>query len=424
MTITSRLDSVLYTNTLPNGLHMLGQYMPSVESAAAVFWVRTGARDEADKQAGISHFLEHMAFKRTKTRTYEDINREFEAMGAENNAFTWLEMTAYWARVLGENLEWAIDLLADLTQPVLDKEDFEQERNVILEEIALYQDRPQFLVTDQFLQDFFHDHPLGHSTLGTPETIKSLTVEDMRTYWRRRYSASNMLFAVAGNFNWDVVVEQVSALTANWHTEDEGRSQMVPHYHPYSDIKVSKRWKQQYIVLGVPSIKRSDPRYYAAAVLATILGDDTGSRLFWSVYQKGLAEHISAQIMPFDDAGVLHVSATTEPAKAAETLSVIRRELEQLQSCDISEDELNRAKIKLMASVLISGESPRARMMGIIESWLGRGRLETLEDIRTAIADVTLDDIQSLLNDYPLTANQGLTALGPLDAKSLGVEEE
>lgn len=418
-TPSSRLDTTLYSHRLPNGLQMLGQYMPGVESATAVFWVRTGARDELDEQAGVSHFLEHMAFKRTKTRTYADINREFQEMGAENNAFTWVEMTAFWARVLHENLAWAIDVLTELTHPVLDAADFEQERHVILEEIALYQDRPFFLLIEHFLQDFFKDQPLGHSTLGTPDTIGRLTVADMRSYWARRYGASNILFSVAGNFEWDQVVDQLSSLTGDWETGTNGREQAPAHYAPRIDIMENARWQQEHIAIGMPSIARDDPRRYVAAVLATALGDDTGSRLFWAVQQTGLAQDVSAQAMAFAAAGTLLVTASTDPGKAVETLQVIQRELETLQRENITEDELERAKIKLATAVVIGGESNRERAMALIESWLSEGRLRTLADVQAGIDSVTREDIRNLLDDFPLTDTQVLTALGPLSRSKI-----
>jgi predicted Zn-dependent peptidase len=207
-TTVTRQDSLFFTSELKNGLQLIGQQIPGVQSAAAVFWVKTGTRDEPAEQMGVSHFLEHMAFRRTAHRTGEDVDREFEEMGADHNAATWLEMTFYWARVLGENANWAIEVLADLTHPLLDAEDFDQERNVILEEIARYEDQPTHVLLANFMREFFHGHPLSRETLGTPETIKALTVEQMREYWQMRYGTRNMIFAIAGNFDWEMVVRE------------------------------------------------------------------------------------------------------------------------------------------------------------------------------------------------------------------------
>ncbi|MGH2444335.1 MAG: M16 family metallopeptidase, partial [Chloroflexota bacterium] len=166
VTTTTRQESAFYTHTLPNGLQMLGQKIPGVQSAAAVFYVNTGTRDENVKEMGVSHFLEHMAFRRSARMTGEEIDRVFEELGAEHNAGTWKEMTFYWARVLGDNAGWAIDVLSDLTRPALDAADFDQERDVILEEIARYEDIPTHVLLDRFMHDYFGDHPLAWETLG------------------------------------------------------------------------------------------------------------------------------------------------------------------------------------------------------------------------------------------------------------------
>ena len=419
MTSNSRLDSTLLESRLPNGLQVLGQKIPGVESAAAMFWIKTGARDEEDDVAGISHFLEHMAFKRTATRTYEEINRQFEEMGAENNAFTSLEMTAFHARVLGDRIHDAIDLLADITRPVLDTEDFDQERNVILEEIARHKDQPYSLMFDEFFKTFFPGQPLGHSTLGTPETISAMNVDQMREYWSRRYVPDNIIFSIAGNFDWEAVLQQLRRITSDWPTGNAPRVAMRTSPAPSTRVLTNSRWNQEHLVLGVPSIKQGDPEYYTASVLANILGDDTGSRLFWSVNQTGLADQIGAGVLTFSDAGMLFIIAVTQPDKARETLQVIRNELKTLQFAEVSQDELERAKNKLLTSVVIEGESTRARMNGLVESWLSHQRLETLDEIRAGIESVTVETVRDFLQTHPLDGHQVLAALGPVEEHDL-----
>jgi predicted Zn-dependent peptidase len=379
-----------------------------------MFWVRTGARDETPAEGGISHFLEHMAFKRTKTRTYEQINREFEEIGAENNAFTWLEMTVYHARALGDRLDHMVELLADLTHPVLDEGDFDQERSVILEEIARHRDQPYSLLLEEFFRIFFPDQPLGLPTLGSPETIKAMTVQQMQSYWQRRYGAANMLFSVAGNFDWEHVTGLVGELTADWHGGDIEPSHPGLPAAGSTRVVTDERWNQQHFVLGVNSISQGSPDYYTAAVLANILGDDTGSRLFWSVNQTGLADQVGASVMSFQDTGVLFALAVTDPDRAAEALRVISDQLAKLQAGPIEEDELARAKMKLLTSTVIEGESARARMMGLAESWLSRGRLETLAEVQASIEAVTTQGVMDFLGRHPLTDGHVLAALGPL----------
>lgn len=412
-------DQYFYTHRLDNGLQMIGQRMPDVQSAATVFWVNTGTRDEPAKEMGVSHFLEHMAFKRTEHYTSEQIDRAFEEMGADHNAATSREMTFYWARALSENVPWALDVLTELTHPLLDETDFNQERKVILEEIARGEDQPAQVLFNSFLRDYFGSHPLGLDTLGTPETIKALTVQEMRAYWRRRYGAENVIFAIAGNFEWPEVVEKLETLTRNWERGETGRPLTPAPFRPHLYVYPRDQFAQEQVAVGVPSVSRNDPRYYASAVLATILGDERGSRLFWALYQTGLAETVSAEGLEFEDNGLLMVYFATEPGQAAAALKAARSEMQRLQDLDISEDELARAKTKLNASVVIGGESTNERVMGLINSWLTQGRLETLEEIRQKIDGVSMDDLGALVRDFPVYPDQMITAVGPVPESEL-----
>jgi len=419
MTVQPRSETTLLHQTLENGLQIVGQHIPGVESTAAMFWVKTGARDEGPAESGVSHFLEHMAFKRSKTRTYVEFNHEFEEIGAENNAFTSIEMTAYHARVLGDQLPKAIELLADLTQPALDATDFDEERRVILEEIARHRDQPYSLLFDEFLGAFYPGSPLGQPTLGTPETISAMSVRDMQAYRDRRYGSDNMLVSVAGNFEWNRVLEQIRDITRDWP-----RPTVMAHVSPRSGsgrdrIITDSKWNQQHFIIGTPSIDRSDPQYYACAILANILGDSSGSRLFWALNQTGLADQVGADTMTFADRGVMLAIAVTDPDKAAKALATLREELVKLQTGPIQDEELERAKMKLLTSTVLEGESTSARMMGLVDSWLAYGRLETLEEVQSAIEAVTVQDVKQLLDRFPLTESQVLTALGPLSADEL-----
>lgn len=422
MTEQSRSETTLLHHRLDNGLEVIGQHIPAVESVAAVFWVKTGARDEEPPESGISHFLEHMAFKRSRTRTYVEFNREFEEIGAEDNAFTSVEMTAFHARMLGDQLPRGMELLADLTRPVLDGHDFDQERQVILEEIARHRDQPYSVLFDEFLRTFYPASRLGQPTLGTSESITGMRVENMRDYWRRRYGTENILFSVAGNFRWEAVLEQLGELTADWHGSTAGGRTAQPHGAAGYRVVADSKWNQQHLIIGVPSISRSDLRYHAAALLATILGDNTGSRLFWALNQTGLADQVGADAMTFSDSGLLLALAVTDPDKAPRALETVRSEMAKLQDGPIAAEELERAKTKLLTSTVLEGESTFARMLGLVDSWLAHERLETLDEVQASIESVSMDDIRRLLARYPLTEGQVITALGPLSAKELGAE--
>jgi predicted Zn-dependent peptidase len=412
-------DGTLYAHRLPNGLQMLGQLMPDVESAAAIFWVNTGTRDEQPREMGVSHFLEHMAFKRTEHYTSQQIDRLFEQLGADHNAATSREMTFYWVRVLRESVRPAIEILSELTHPVLDKEDFDQERSVILEEIARSEDQPIHVLFTKFLHDYFGDHQLALEILGTPDTINALDVEEMRTYWSRRYGTNNIIFAIAGTFDWDEVVREIERLSRDWQQGETGRTLGHAPFRPGLHVERREQFAQEQIALAVPSVDRTDRRYYAAAVLATILGDDRGSRLYWSVYQTGLAETVTAEAMEFEDNGIMFVHLATEPKLAVQAIRTVREQMSKMQTVDIDPGELQRAKTKLKTSVIIGGESTNDRVMGLINSWLTVGRLETLEEIRDKIDAVTLEDIRALVSEFPLAPNQVITAVGPLTDEDL-----
>lgn len=421
-TIT-RQDSLFYTHRLDNGLQMVGQSIPGVRSATAVFWVRTGTRDEEPEQMGISHFLEHMAFRGSKDLPGDQIDRAFEEMGAEHNAGTWLEMTFYWARVLSENVDRVLYVLSQLMQPEIDDAAFEQERNVILEEIARYEDMPTHILVSNFMRDFFGDHPLARETLGTPETIKNLTSEQMRSYWATRYGTENVIFAIAGHFDWNEVVAELERLTANWPAGNAGRALAPTAGRPGFHVYGSEKFTQEHMAIGVATVPRDHSRYYAAAVLATILGDDTGSRLFWALHQTGLAEVAVAQTLEFDDNGLLFAHIATEPTKAQQALDAALEAMDRVQSFDVEQAELDRAKAKLISSIIIGGESTSERVMSLIRSWLTRGSLETLEEVREKVERVTLEDLRDLLNEYPLGPRRVITAIGPVAENELTVAE-
>jgi predicted Zn-dependent peptidase len=413
-TTLSRQETEFFHHKLDNGLQILGQHMPDLQSAAATFWVCTGTRDEYPEQMGVSHFLEHMAFRRTERYTGEEIDLMFEELGAEHNAATWLEMTFYWAKVLGENLPQTIDILAQLLRPVLDVNDFDQERNVILEEIARYRDFPNHVLFDNFMQRYFGSHPLSRETLGTPETISALTRDQMHAYWQGRYGASNVIFAVAGNFDWDTVVSQVETLTREWQPGEAGRDHIKTVFQPGFNAVPHSQFVQQQFAIGTPMVARGDPRFYAAYILATVLGDDTGSRLFWSVHETGLAESVSASLMEFEDTGLFLLHLATEPALAKEAFRATMSELERLQSFDVTPGELDRAKAKVNSSIIIGGESSYERMMSLIRSWLTYGRLESLEETRAKIEAVTLSQMEDLIQSFPVHPRVSVTALGPM----------
>ena len=410
--------------TLPNGLQILGQQMPDLESISACFHVRTGARDEGDPQLfGVSHFLEHMVFKGTQRRDAEAITLAFNNMGAEFNAFTSNEQTVYYARVLGEYLPQAVDLLSDMMRPRLDAKDFEMERNVILEEIARSEDVPTGQAYRKLLQTYFSGHALGHEVLGTRESIHDLTVEQMRDYLTRRYVANNLIFAIAGNFRWQEVLDLVAEHCGTWQPGDASRD-ALPHLPAriQAQVYVKPQLQQQIMLLAWPSLSYEDPDLYAAELAAMVLGDGTGSRLFWNIFQKGLAETAVASLSAYDHTGMMVAFTSTTPDHAPGVLALIQAELKAMQEDGPHEDELRRAKDKLISRVVLDGESAYSRMQDLAYTWVAEHRLRTIEDEVAEIEKVQLADVRRVLDRFPFTAHQVLTTYGPLDSAALGVE--
>jgi predicted Zn-dependent peptidase len=416
----------LLHHTLPNGLQVLGQQMPDLESISLCFYVRTGARDEQDPALfGVSHFLEHMVFKGTQRRSAEDITLEFNMMGAEFNAFTSLEQTVYYAHVLGEYLPPAVDLLADMMRPKLDGQDFNMERNVILEEIARSEDVPTSRASRKLLQTYFQGHSLGHDVLGTQKSIRELQVDQMREYHTRRYSPNNMILAIAGNFDWQAVLDLASEKCGEWSSGEAGREahEILPE-KSLAQVVVKPQQQQQILLLAWPSVSGQDKDLYAAQLAAMVFGGGTGSRLFWNIYQKGLAETAAASLSDLDQTGIMVTFVSTTPDHAPGVLELLHAELKAMQEDAVQEDELRRAKDKLISHTVLDGESAFSRMQDLADTWVAEHRLRTIEQEMEEIERVTVTDIRRVLDRFPYTDRQVFLAYGPLEAAALSVSSE
>ncbi|HKV01212.1 MAG TPA: pitrilysin family protein [Ktedonobacteraceae bacterium] len=421
MTESTVNGTVFHTHRLPNGLQIVAQPMPDFESVAVSFYVRTGSRDEPDPSiAGVSHFLEHMAFKGTKTLDWQDITLEFNKIGAELNAFTSQEATVFFARVLGEYVERAVELLSDMMYPRLAESDFETEKEVIINEIARSEDQPYNLAYRRMMQNYFGSYPLGHDVLGTRDSIRNMRIEQMRDYWNRRYAANNLILAVAGNFDWEHIVRLAEKYCSNWRTGDAGRN--AEPYEParsISDIIVDEKLKQQIMIISMPAVDVRDPDYYAASLGGSILGDSDGSRLYWNIYQKGLAESASAGIIAMEGTGMMILEANSTPEEAPHVLKLLRAELDSLLEDGVHEDELRRAKDKWISSLVLSSESTFFRMRSLASDWVTEGRLLSVDEEVERIEKVTKEDVIRSLRRFPMREKQVLTTLGPLSEQEL-----
>jgi predicted Zn-dependent peptidase len=418
---TANNGTVFHTHTLQNGLQIVGQPMPDFESVAASFYVRTGSRDEPDQSiAGVSHFLEHMVFKGTKTLDWQQITLEFNKIGAELNAFTSHEATVYYARVLGEYLDRAVALLSDMMYPRLAESDFETEKEVIVNEIARSEDQPYNSTYRRMMQTYFAGHPLGHDVLGTPESIRNMHVERMRDYWKQRYAANNMILAVAGNFEWPHIIELAEKHCSDWRVGDASRHvEPFEPSKPINDVLVDKKLKQQIMILAMPSVDIKDPDYYPAVLGSSILGDSEGSRLYWNIYQKGLAESASASLWAMEGTGILQMQANSTPEEAPRVLKLLRAELDNILTQGVYEDEVRRAKDKWISSIVLSSESTFSRMFSLASDWVTEGRLVSVDEEIERVEKVKSEDIIRALKRFPIQEKQVLTTLGPLSEAEL-----
>jgi predicted Zn-dependent peptidase len=418
---TTANGTVFYTHRLPNGLQIVGQPMPDFESVAVSYFVHTGSRDEQDpKIAGVSHFLEHMVFKGTQRLDWQEITLAFNKIGAELNAFTSHESTVYYARVLGEYLDKAVELLSDMMYPRLDESDFTMEKEVIINEIARSEDQPYNTTYRRLMQTYFGEHPLGHDVLGSTESIRNMKIEDMRNYWKSRYAANNLILSVAGNFNWEHFVELAEKHCNAWRTGDSGRD--VSHYEPgqpINNIMVDKKLKQQIMIIAMPTVDVKHPDYYAASLGGSVLGDNDGSRLYWNIYQRGLAESASAGIWGMEGTGIMLLEANSTPEEAPKVLRLLRSELDSLLNDGIHEDELKRAKDKWISSIVLSSESTFARMRSLASDWEIEGRLVSVEEEIERVEKITAEDVMRALHLFPMRDKQVLTTLGPLSEAEL-----
>ncbi len=397
---------------LGNGLTVIGEFNRYAVSVAGGYFVRTGARDEADAVAGVSHFLEHMMFKGTDRRTAADINRSFDELGAQYNAFTSEERTVYYGAVLPERLPALLDLLSDMMRPALRQEDFDVEKNVILEEIAMYEDRPNFRVFELAGRGFWNGHPLGNSVLGGADSIRALKREQMLAYFERRYAPSNLTLAVAGNYDWDEVVATAEGLTSGWQAFDVERELPRPQPSQGQAATQDDALKRVHVAAYAPGLAAADERRYPAAILANVLGDDSGSRLFWALVDRGLADSAGLGHEASDGTGAFVGYLSCAPERAPEVLEVYRRVLVEAQDAPPDAQEWERAQRKLATALTLRAETPLGRLVSLGASYQTLGRYQSVQDVVFAVMGSTVADGHALLAERPFDRLY-LHTLGP-----------
>lgn len=405
---------------LPSGLRVITEQMAGVGSTAVGVWVGVGSRHETPSLHGCSHFLEHLLFKGTQTRTALDISVELDRVGGEFNAFTAKEYTCFHARTQDVDLPVALDVLGDmLTSSLLRAEDLEAERQVILDEIAMHEDDPDDVVHDLFAAQAWGDTPLGRPIAGTTESIESLTRDQVYRFWRRHYRPATMVVAVAGRLDHDDVLAQVQAAFGRRGFLDRDQEPVVAARRVEAQrvkpgaAAVHRPFEQVNLVLGARGITRSDPRRYALGVLATALGGGTSSRLFQEVRERrGLAYSVYSFASQHADAGLVGVAAGCLPERQADLLGVMRDELAKLAAGGMSAAEVALGQGQLRGGLVLGLEDSGSRMFRLGRAELFEGELPTLEGLQARVDAVTVDEVGELAADL-FGRGEVLARVGP-----------
>jgi predicted Zn-dependent peptidase len=397
-----------------NGLTIIGEVIPEARSAAVGFFVRTGSRDETVEESGVSHFLEHMLFKGTKKRDAAQVNKDFDKIGANYNAFTSEENTVFYASTLPEYHLDATEILADILRPSLRSADFEMEKKVIIEEIGMYEDNPGWMVFDHARKLFFADHPLGNSVLGTTQSIIDLKRDQMLDYFQRRYIASNITLVASGNFEWDKFLKKAEKLTTNWKF-GMARRDHIRQTSGSAEFKLleKKTTTQQNVVMICPGPPAASPLRYAANLFAMILGDQSGSRLYWSLVDSGLAESADCSFHEYDGAGAFYTSFSCDPKQTHKNLEIVIKQIHELITKGITEEELEQAKSKVLSRIVRAGEKTMNRLQEVGMTWVYLRKYKSVDEDMQTYEKVNLRQMQQLIERYPLL-RLTTTAMGPL----------
>ena len=406
------------TSTLPNGLLVLTERMPALRSVSMGVWLRSGSRDETPETNGISHFLEHMVFKGTTTRSAQQFAREVDAIGGNLDAYTSKENICFSIKVLDSNVPLALDLLSDLVlHPTLTPDDITREQGVILEEIKMDEDNPDYLVHELFTQKFWAGDALGRPILGTAKTVPTFDQTTVLTEYARRFTPANMLFTAAGNLDHEIFVAQVEQAFNSLSATSDGDlpRTSAPDTHPHITLKNKKSLEQVQFCLAVPSLPTAHPDRYALFMLNSVLGGGMSSRLFQSVREdRGLAYSIYSETSPFRDTGSLAVYAGCAAANTREVLSLTLAEFTRLKQELVTVDELSRVKEQLKTNMVLGLESSSSRMNSLARQQMFYGRFFTTDEITEEVERVTAEDIRRVANQVLHPEGLTLTLLGNL----------
>ncbi|HEU5457949.1 MAG TPA: pitrilysin family protein [Terracidiphilus sp.] len=418
MTSTARN---LRRTILPNGLTVLTERMEHLRSVAMGVWIKSGSRCEPAEINGISHFVEHMVFKGTRSRSAQHIAREMDSIGGNLDAFTGKETICFNVKSLAEHVPIALDVLADLVlNPTFASPDIERERGVILEEIKIDEDNPDVLVHELFTQNFWKDHPLGKPILGTSTTVGRLDQQTLFDYHGGRFLGGNMIFSAAGNLDHDEFVQRVTEKFAPLAAGQANEELHAPLASARIVLRNKKALEQVQICLGVPAPPITDENRYTTLILNTVLGGGMSSRLFQTIREeRGMAYAIYSDLSPYRDTGTFCVYAGTSASKALETVDLILAEFSRLKETPLGGEELTRAKDQLKGNILMGLESSNSRMANLARQEMYFQQFFPVEEVLARLESVTADQVQSMAQRLFHSDRIAVTLLGRLDGIKL-----
>jgi len=402
---------------LGNGLRVIAEVNGLARSVASGFFVKAGSRDEGEGVSGVSHFLEHMVFKGTPRRDAIAVNRDFDRVGAKHNAQTSEEDTLYHVTCLPEYLPRAFEVLADILRPSLRDDDFSTEKKVIIEEIKMYQDNPMSVAYDAAKAAHFGPHPLGQSILGTVESIEGLEVGRMRDYFERKYSPANIVLAFAGKTDWHQVVALAETHCGGWSGGESARD-AAPPKGTGAFLAVHRADDQQQTLIGVsdaPPLESADR--YAAQLLATVLGDHTGSRLYWALVDPGHADGAELSYQDYNQAGAFFTFLSCEPGEAQANLGRVAEVYRAVAADGLTDAELTQAQNKVLARSVLRSERPMGRLSSLGFHWTYRREYQSVAEELDAFSRVTAADVRRVLDRYPMLPMSVATAGPETDLK-------
>jgi predicted Zn-dependent peptidase len=431
LSVSSRMNATsspardIEMTTLSNGVRVITEAMPHVRSVSVGVWIGTGSRRETAQQTGISHFIEHMLFKGTTSRSAEDIARSVDSIGGNLDAYTAKELVCFNTKVLDQHLSLAFDVLADLVlHPRFDEEDIEKEKGVVLEEIKMEADSPDYLVHEIFSSNFWKDHPLGKPILGTNETVKAFDRGAIQGYYRTVYAPANMVITAAGNLTHDRLVELVSEHFESLAPVAPAVEDSVPTTHARISLRNKKALEQVHLCLGVPSYPLPHEQRFACYVLNTLLGGGMSSRLFQNIRERqGLAYAVFSELSPYRDTGCLSIYAGTSLASTGKVVDAILKEFRDLKEQPVAEEELCRAKDHLKGSLMLGLESTSSRMSNLARQEMYFRQFFSLYELVESIESVSARDVQAIARSFFNPGQIAVTVLGKLEKFKLERED-